>query len=160
MKKRMCSLTALLLVLLCVSGALAEQKVQLPESRYSLKVPDGMEYDGPGDLPDDAVFALVSEKLGLDIQFFRQTNDAGKTLQEMTDTIIGLGVDAEIHRISGIDMIAYRDQDPADPPEKGMKCVAYVFLEENAAHMICFWYTTQEAANLTAEIISSITDKD
>ena len=157
MKKRMCGLTALILVLLCVGAAMAEQKVQLPDSSYSLMIPDGMEYDGPGEVPDDASFAWVSQDLGLDIQFFRQPNGGGASLQAMADVIIGDGVDAEIHRINGIDMIAYRAADPQDPPEKGMKCVGYVFLDGEAAQMICFWYASQNAANLTAEIIGSIT---
>ena len=156
MKKRMCGLTALVLALLCISGALADQKVRLPESGYTLTIPDGMEYDGPGEIPDDASFAWVSEELGLDIQFFRKENDRGATLQAMADVIIGDGVDAGIHRINGIDMIAYRVTDPQDPPETGMKCIGYVFLDGNAAQMICFWYATQNAANLTAEIIGSI----
>ncbi len=156
MKRLMCGIMVLALVLLCMSGALADQKVQLPESSYYLAIPDGMEYDGPGDIPDDAAFAWVSGKLGLDIQFFRQPNDGGAALQAMADVIIGDGVDAEIHRINGIDMIAYRVTDPQDPPEQGMKCIGYVFLDGDAAQMICFWYATQEAADLTAEIIGSI----
>ncbi len=157
MKRLMCGMMVLALVLLCMGGALAEQKVQLPESSYRLTVPDGMEYDGPGDIPDDAAFAWVSGELGLDIQFFRQPNDGGAALQAMADVIIGDGVDAEIRRINGIDMIAYRVADPQDPPEQGMKCIGYVFLDGDAAQMICFWYATQEAADLTADIIGSIT---
>ena len=157
MKRLMCGIMVLALVLLCMSGALAERKVKLPESRYSLTIPDGMEYDGPGELSDYSLFAWVSAKLGLDIEFFRQKNDKGKTLQAMADYIIGDGVDAGIYRINGIEMIAYRDTDPQDPPEKGMKCIGYVFLDGDAAQMICFWYATQEAADLTADIIGSIT---
>ena len=160
MKRLMCGVTALALVLLCMGSALAEQKVQLPESSYCLTVPDGMEYDGPGDIPDDAAFAWVSENLGLDIQFFCQENDKGATLQAMTDVLTGDGIDASIYRINGIDMIVYRVIDPQDPPEKGMKCIGYVFLDGDMAQMICFWYANQEAADLTAEIIGSITDKD
>ena len=160
MKRLMCGIMVLALVLLCMSGALAEQKVQLPESSYYLTIPDGMEYDGPGDIPDDAAFAWVSGELGLDIQFFRQPNDGGAALQAMADVIIGDGVDAEIRRINGIDMIAYRVADPQDPPEKGMKCMTYMLEDHGKVQMICFWYAGQEAANRTADIIASITDKD
>ena len=151
-----CLILSILLAVLFIASAAAEQTVRLPESRFALMIPDGMEYDGPGDIPDDAAFAWVSGKLGLDIQFFRQPNDGGAALQAMADVIIGDGVDAEIHRINGIDMIAYRVTDPQDPPEQGMKCIGYVFLDGDAAQMICFWYATQEAADLTAEIIGSI----
>ena len=162
MKKRMCGLMALLTVLLCVCTATAEQKVQLPESTYSIKMPDYMEYDGPGEEPDDACFAWVSEKVGLDIQFFRTPNDRGATLQAMLEVLSGDDQieEAQIWPINGIDMIVYRVTDPQDPPGKGMKCIGYVFLDGDAAQMICFWYATQEAADLTAEIIGSITNKD
>ncbi len=156
MKNRMCAVLAVLMVFFACT-ALAEQKVQLPESRYSLMIPDGMEYDGPGDSPDDALFAWISGKLGLDIQFFRQGNDKGASLEAMADVLIEDGMDAAIYRINGIDMIVYQVTDPQDPPEKGMKCIGYVFLDGNAAQMICFWYANQKAADLTAEIISSIT---
>ena len=160
MKRRMCGLITLVLVLMSLSGALADQKVRLPESSYSVTIPDTMEYDGPGQTPDDALFAWVSEKQGLDIQFFRQKNDKGATLEAMADVLIRDGMDAAVYRINGIDMIVYRVSDPQDPPEKGMKCIGYVFLEKDAAQMICFWYATQEAADLTAKIMESITDKD
>ena len=87
-------------------------------------------------------------------------NIKGATLPAMTDVLTGDGIDAAVYRINGIDMIAYRVIDPQDPPEKGMKCIGYVFLDGGMAQMICFWYANQEAADLTAEIIGSITDKD
>ena len=164
MKKRMCGLIALTLlaVLLCTGGALAEQKVQLPESTYSVLMPDGMEYDGPGEKPEDECFAWVSEKLGLDIQFSRTPNDRGASLQAMLKVLSESDEveEALICQINGIDMIVYRATDPQDEPGKGMKCIGYVFLDGDAAQMICFWYATQEAADLTAEIIGSITNKD
>jgi len=156
MKKTISTLLALMMLLLCLGGAAADQKVYLPESRYSLSLPDGMEYDGPGEGDDDALFAYVSADLGLDIQFFRQLNDKGATLQAMTDVLLAREVDAAVYRISGVDMIAYRVTDPQDPPEKGMKCIAYVLLDGDAAQMICFWYANRKAADLSEKIISSI----
>jgi hypothetical protein len=158
MKKTLSTLLALIL-LLCLGTATADQKVTLPDSRYSLTLPDGMEYDGPGEGSDDARFAYVSESLGLDIQFFRESDSKGATLQTMTDVLIAKGVDAAVYRISGVDMIAYRVTDPQDPPQKGMKCVAYVLLDGEAAQMVCFWYANQNAANLSEKIISSITQE-
>ena len=156
MKKTLSILLSLAL-LLCVSCAAADQKVALPDSRYSLTLPDEMEYDGPGEGEDDAKFAYVSESLGLDVQFFCQPNEKGATLQAMTDVLIAKGVDAAVYRISGVDMIAYRVTDPQDPPKKGMKCVAYVLLDGEAAQMVCFWYANQKAADLSEKMISSIT---
>ena len=135
--------------------------MQLPESRYSLTLPDGMTYDGPGESPDDARFAYVSASLGLDIQFFCQDNEKGATLQGMATVLReDDGFDAAIYRISGIDMIAFEITDPQDPPEKGMKCITYMLEDQGKVQMICFWYASQEAADRTADIISSITDKD
>ena len=44
MKKTLSTLLALIL-LLCLGTATADQKVTLPDSRYSLTLPDGMEYE-------------------------------------------------------------------------------------------------------------------
>jgi len=161
MRKLIALLTALCLAVCCLGGALADQKVQLPESRYSLTLPDGMTYDGPGESPDDARFAYVSASLGLDIQFFCQDNEKGATLEGMATVLReDDGFDAAIYRIGGIDMIVFEIADPQDPPEKGMKCMTYMLEDHGKVQMICFWYAGQEAANRTADIIASITDKD
>ena len=161
MKKRLCGILVLVLAVCCLGGAGAERKVRLPDSRYSLTLPDGMTYDGPGESPDDARFAYVSEALGLDIQFFCQDNEKGATLQAMAKVLReDDGFDAAIYRISGIDMIAFEMTDPQDPPEKGMKCMTYMLEDDGKVQMICFWYAGQEAADRTADIISSITDKE
>ena len=43
MKRFGCVLLAAVMVLFMTGSALAEQKVQLPDSRYSLTLPDGLE---------------------------------------------------------------------------------------------------------------------
>ena len=162
MKKAVCFLLALGMGLLCCC-ALAEQKVRLPESGYRLTLPDGMEYDGPGktlNAKDDAWFVYASKKLGLEVQFFCYENGEGATLEYLAKALAENSKDIAIQRISGVDMIVYRVTDPDDPPESGMKCIGYVLTEGNMIQEICFWYANQAAADLTAEIISSITDKD
>ena len=149
-------LLAFLMVAAITSGALAEQKVRLPESSYYLMIPDGMEYDGPGTSPDDARFAYVSASLGLEIQFFCQPNDKGVSLQAMAEVLVGDGIETSIHRINGMEMIVYQTEDPGDAPGKGMKCIGYVLKDGNTIVEICFWYATKEAAKMTEEIISSI----
>ena len=159
MKKQLCVIVAAVLMLLMMSCAMAEQTVRLPESSYRLTLPDGMEYDGPGQGSDDARFAYVSASLGLEIDFFLHDRK-GAGLEEMADIMRDQGMDAAIYRISGIEMIVYRVSDPGDPPEKGMKCVGYVLTDGAHIQELCFWYANQKAADLTATIINSITDKD
>ena len=159
MRRRMCRAAAAILalvVLLLAGCAAAEQKVMLPDSSYSLLIPDGMEYDGPGQSPDDARFAWVSEALGLDIEFFCEPNEKGAALQAMAEVLAGDGIDTRISRINGIDMIVYQVTDPGDEKGSGMKCIGYVLEDGNTVQMICFWYATQEAADWTERIITSI----
>ena len=155
-----CLILSILLAVLFIASAAAEQTVRLPESRFALMIPDGMEYDGPGDSPDDARFAYVSAAMGLEIQFFCEPNEKGASLQAMAEVLAGDGVPTEIHRIGGIEMICYRTSDPGDAPEAGMKCIGYIFADGNKVQMICFWYANQQAADRTAEIIASITNGD
>ena len=159
MKKGMCLILAVLTVL-CACSAFAEQKVQLPDSAYSVTVPDGMTYDGPGENPDDAKFVWLSEKLGLEIQFFCYGNEKGASLQSIAEILQEEYETVQVRLISGIEMIVYELEDPGDPPEKGMKCVGYVLTDGDMIQEICFWYATQAAADETAVIIESITDKD
>ena len=160
MKKRMFA-AALVLALLCAGCALADQKVQLPDSSYTLTVPDGMEYDGPGESPDDARFAYVSASMGLEIEFFCEENGKGATLDDLARVLReDYGYETSINRIGGIDMIVFEFTDPGDPPDQGMKCITYMFPDGKNVQMICFWYANQTAADRTAEIISGITDKE
>jgi hypothetical protein len=161
-KRIVCLLTAAALML-GMGGALAEQKVGLPESRYSLTMPDEMQYDGPaeGTVPgDDARFAYVSKDLGLDVHFFCYDRPAGTELKALAEQLRKNYEDVAIYVISGIEMIVYRVADPESPPEKGMKCVGYVIPEEGKFQEIVFWYANQAAADRSAEIIATITDKD
>ena len=157
MKRRLCGMAALILALMSIGCAMADQKVLLPGGSYSLMIPDGMEYDGPGVSPDDAKFAWVSAELGLDIEFFCEPNEKGAALQAMAEVLAGDGIDTRINRIGGIDMIVYQVTDPGDSKDSGMKCIGYVLEDGKNVQMICFWYATQEAADWTARIISSIT---
>lgn len=153
--KRMMALILAAVMLLAAGCAAAEQTVKLPESRYAVTLPDGMEFDGPGKM-DRAAFVYVSEALGLDIVFV--VGDANG-LNRLEDLIPGLeeqGMeDVSVKRISGIDMVVYR-YTPADPAE--MKCVGYILRDGEKIEEIAFWYATKEAAKQTETIIKSIED--
>ena len=157
MKKLVCMILVGMLLAVFAGSALADQKVKLPSSSYSVTIPDGMEYDGPGQRPDNAKFAWISEQMGLEILFACGKNNRGATLEAMATVLRSEnGMDAEIRRIAGIDMIVYQGTDPDDDPSTAMKFIAYVFLDGNMAQEICFWYANQSAADRTAEIIQSI----
>ncbi len=154
MKKRMAALLAGMMIL-ATGAAAADQQVTLPESSYSVTIPDGMIYDGPGTGPDTAVFAWIWDEKKLDIQFF--SYDAmGNELQTLAEGLREAGTDASIYEINGIEMLVYRLTDPEDPPEKGMKCIGYILKDGEMIKEICFWYGSKEAAKLTETIISSI----
>ena len=89
MRKWVCLVLAALL--LAGSCAMAEQKVQLPDSRFYLMLPDEMEYDGPGK-PGKADFAYVSDSLGLEVLF---TSADGSGLVSLSDMIPYLEDDVE-----------------------------------------------------------------
>ena len=154
MKKRLGCMVLAMLLLVCGCAA-ADEQIQLPDSRYMLTIPDGMTYDGPGEGDDTAKFAYVSEKLGLDIEFFSYDANGWK-LKDMAETLREQGTDAEMRKIAGIEMIVYLVTDPDDPPQKGMNCIGYVLKDKDVIVEICFWYATKKAAKLTEEIIGSI----
>ena len=155
MKRKVCGAMALVMAVLFMSCAIAEQTVQLPESKYCLTIPDEMEYDGPGTGSDDAAFAYVSTKLNLEIDFFLNTNQGGATLQAVAEILRQKDDDIAIYRISGIEMIVYRVTDTDN-----RKGIGYVFLDGSHIQEVVFWYGTQAAADLTETIIQSITYKD
>ena len=150
MRKWVCLVLAALL--LAGSCAIAEQKVQLPDSRFYLMLPDEMEYDGPGP-QDGAKFAYVAEKLGLDISFFSY-DGKGAELSEMVQELVADGADAALYRIAGQEMIVYRTEDPEDHA----KCIGYVLKDGENLVEIVFFYATQKAADMTEEIMLSLTE--
>ena len=147
----------LVMVFLMAAGlgcAMADLEVQLPEeSRYTVVIPDGMEYDGPGAL-DKASFAYVSDALGLDIIFSCSDGSQIRYLDDLIPTLEGMGME-EVQPITvqNIPMIVYR-YTPDDPTD--MKCIGYIFQDGSQIQEIAFWYATQKAADLTKTIMESI----
>ena len=155
MKRRTCLILALILAL-CAGCAAAEQKISLPESSYTLTLPDGLEYDGPGSTEgDDAKFAYASYDLGLEV-YFLVYDGKGATLEDMVRFMKENGEDAELYTVNGIKMLVYRVDDPDQPPQKGMKCIGYALADGDKIQEIVFWYASQAAADLTKEIMGSI----
>ena len=151
MKKAFCMMLALAM-LAAAGSAAADQAVRLPESRYTLILPDSMEYDGP--TPDsDEAFAYVSGELGLEISFFRY-DARGANLADLRPKILEKGADdVQITAINGVEMLVYRIA-PYDA--SGMKCIGYILVEGNTVQEIVFWYATDAAAKATKSIMESI----
>lgn len=134
--------------------AAAEQTVVLPESRYVIDVPDGMEYSAPED-GDLGVHAYISEALEMNYRSDPREETAfgqAASLRETADTLAAGGADVEMREVNGIGMLVYRVTDETD----GTPCIGYVFEDGDRIIEIFFWYATQEAADTTKTIMESI----
>ena len=152
MKKLICFVICALLLTGC---ALAEQAVELPNSRYVIDVPDWMEYSDPVD-GDQGVEAYISKDLEMDYISYTKEQAAergfGQTLKETVSALRENGINAELRKVQGIEMLCYRTVDEEDQAP----CVGYVLLDGDWLIEIDFWYATQEAADMTKTIMESI----
>ena len=156
--KRMKRLAGLLVCLMMVVGcAAAEQRVTLPKSRYAIEVPDWMRYSNADEDEEyRGVEAYVSELLEIDYTAYPKVTligpGAAGSLREVAEASAAKGNEVELRRINGIEMLCFRTMDERDRTP----CIGYVFVDGEWIVEIDFWYSTQEAANLTTRIISSI----
>ena len=144
-------------ILLC-GAALAEQTVSLPNSRYTLELPDGMKYSMPE--PEDyGMAAYTSEALEVDYVSYLKADAVrqgmAETLRETAEILAESGEETELREVNGILMLIFRMTDEAD----GASGIGYVFEDGDWIIEINFWYATQEAADETERIISSIKEK-
>ena len=152
MKKAVC-------LLVCIgflfSFASAERSVALPNSRYTIEVPDWMRYSEPED-EYSGVEACVSEMLEIDYTSYPRATMIGPgaagSLREVAESSAAKGKEVELRSINGIEMLCFRAFDESDQAP----CIGYVFEDGEWMVEIDFWYATEEAAKLTATIISSI----
>ena len=78
-----------------------------------------------------------------------------ETLQETAESLVSSGEEAELREVNGVLMLIFRMTDEAD----GAPGIGYVFEDGDWIIEINFWYATQEAADETERIISSIKEK-
>ena len=152
------TVSILIFLILMFSCAAAEQTVGLPESRYAVTVPDGMEYSEPVET-DMGVQAYVSETLEMDYRSDPREETAfgqAASLRETAETLAAGGADVEMREVNGIEMLVYRVTDETD----GTPCIGYVFEDGDRIIEIFFWYATQEAAEMTKRIIETIREND
>ena len=143
---------------LLLGYAAAEQAVLLPGGRYVIDVPDEMAYSAP-EAGDFGVEAYISESLEMDYISYLRTEGAARgmaeTLKETAEACAAQGLDVELRKVNDTEMLCFRTVDEAD----GASCIGYVFEDGDQYIEIDFWYATQEAAEKTAEIISSVRKK-
>lgn len=149
MKRLICLLLALLVP--CVS--LAEKEVRLPDSRYTVDVPEYMKDSVPG---AGGVQSWYCDILEMDCISYRkadaQAMGMSGTLRETAEERAAAGAETELREVNGIEMICFRTRDEAD----GAPCIGYIFEDGDRMIEVDFWYANEEAAALTAAIISSI----
>ena len=148
----------LICVILLCGTALAEQTVSLPNSRYTLDLPDGMKYSMPE--PEDyGMAAYTSATLEMDYVSYPKADAVrqgmSETLRETAENLAASGEEAELREVNGVLMLIFRMTDEAD----GASGIGYVFEDGDWIIEINFWYATQEAAEETERIISSIKEK-
>ena len=110
MKNRMPAFLLAVLFCLCAAGsALAAKEVALPDSRYTITVPDWMRYDGP-DEDDGCVFAYVSDALEMDVFSYE---DEDSSLQNIAKELAEENPDyvVELRSICGLSMVCYQADD-------------------------------------------------
>lgn len=140
----------LICTVLLFCSAAAEQTVALPESRYVIDVPDWMEYS-PAEETDEGIEAYISDSLEMDY-FSYSVTEGMLTLQERAEEMAAKGSDVEMRTVNGIEMLVYRVTDEAD----GTPCIGYAFVDGTQIVEVFFWYATQEAADLTGQIMETI----
>ena len=156
MKNILRTILMILACLILMSGcAQAERSVALPNSRYVIEVPDWMRYSEPED-EYSGVEAYVSEMLEIDYTSYPRATMIGPgaagSLREVAESSAAKGKEVELRSINGIEMLCFRAFDESDQAP----CIGYVFEDGEWMVEIDFWYATEEAANLTTSIISSI----
>ena len=149
--KRAFGLLVVLILVMGIGCAAAEQRVNLPDSAYSLALPDEMKYSAPGPQSTER-FAYAAKKLGLEISFYRY-DDNGWTLDALAQNMLSQYDDIKMTRVNGIEMIVYRAESATGD---GMKAIGYVMKDDHAIIEITFWYANQKAADMTKTIMESI----
>lgn len=135
--------------------AAAEQEVVLPGGRYAVDLPDWMEYSDAVD-GEAGIEAYVSKDLEMDYFIYSREAAAEQgmtgSLREIAKARKQAGMDAQVRKLNGMEMLVYRMVDEEDETP----CIGYLFEDGEWLIEIDFWYATEEAAEQTKEIISSI----
>ena len=144
-------------LMMLVSGvAMADQTVELlPGCRYVVDIPDDMEYESP-ETSENGVETYFNSNLEMDCFCYPKSEAVNlgmaETLKETAKALAEKGWEAELRKVNGIKMVCVRMMDEAD----GAPGIAYIFEDGDMMIEIDFWYATQEAADRTLQIMSSL----
>ncbi|MCR5296531.1 MAG: hypothetical protein K6E17_03895 [Clostridiales bacterium] len=149
--KRIVCLLGVLVLALGIGCAAAEQRVNLPDSKYSLALPDSMEYRD-GREGSDENFSYLDRNSALTAHFSHRTS-GNTTLKEVAEKLRDAGYDIQMTRVNGLEMIVYRAESTTGD---GMKAIGYILKDGNDIWETWFWYATQNEADMTKTIMESI----
>lgn len=151
-------LLAICLMMLC-GTAMADQTVDLPQSRYVIDIPDDMDYESP-EASENGVETYFTYDLEMDCFCFPKSEagnlELADNLKEIARMLKEKGNEAEVRKINGIQMVVFRMKDEAD----NAPGIGYIFEDGDLMIEIDFWYASQEAADRTTAIMSSIREEE
>ena len=143
------------LMMLCGIAA-ADQAVELlPGLGYVVDLPDDMEYESP-EASENGVESYFTNDLEMDCFCYPKSEaenlGMAETLKETVNVLKEKGWEAELRKVNRITMVCVRMKDESD----GAPGIGYIFEDGDLMIEIDFWYATQEAADRTVQIMSSI----
>ena len=150
----------LMICLMMLFGiAMADQTVDLPQSRYVVDIPDDMDYESP-EASENGVDTYFTYDLEMDCFSFPKSEagnlEMADNLKDIAKLLKGKGNEAEVRKVNGIKMVVFRMTDEAD----NAPGIGYIFEDGDLMIEVDFWYASQEAAELTEKIMASIREEE
>ena len=149
------ALLLLLLTTLLCGSAFADTilkrdtEAMLPDGVHLLTLPAGMVSQLPASDETDLKGIFLREP-DLEMLVFAYPAQ-GATAQSLAEALTEAGRTAEVREIAGEAFLVYQDVDEED----GTPCVGYSYLYRDWIIEISFFYSSQEAADLTTTIMES-----
>ena len=134
-------------------GAWAEQELTLPDGIHCLELPDSLRYTPPTEEESYLWAIYLDDSFEMEVFLYPS---GGMTLEETVLALAENGRVAELREIDGVEMLCYRDQDEVD----GARCIGYVYPVEDQFMEITFWYGTNEAGEMAADIMETFRLKE
>ena len=138
-----------ILLCLCLMGGTAGADAMLPDGLHRLTLPAGMVSQTP-DADETNLKGIFLREPDLEMLVFAYPAN-GATVETLAESLAEAGREAQVRQISGELFLVYQDRDEAD----GAPCVGYSYLYKDWMIEISFFYSTQEAADLTKTIMES-----
>lgn len=127
----------------------ADTAAMMPDGTHCVTLPAGMIFQMPSPEEKDLKGVFLRAP---DLEMLVFAYDAqGKTVEELTQSLINAGRNAEIREVAGEQFLVYRETDDAD----GASCIGYGYLHDGWMIETAFFYGSQEAADLSTRIMES-----